>query len=256
VAAAQPVVVRDQLVSERADAQAFFVLDTSLSMRASQAPGRPTRLARAKRLALRLQRTLSDVPVGIASMTDRTLPNLMPTTDRTLFARTLAQSVAIDQPPPSQQYKTRATTFAALVPLVESNFYSPNVQRRLLVVFTDGESAQVSPLLQLTLQRRVAAVLVHVWAPGELIFYKGRADPHYASDPASTQALGQLASTVGAPRAYDEHDFAAFAQAARDAVGRAGTRTRVDAYARVALAPWFVLGGILPLGFLLWRRNL
>src|SRR5207248_1275733 len=93
VAAAQPVVVHRQLVRERADAQAFFVLDTSLSMRARAAPGQPTRLARAKRLALRLRATMSDVPVGIASMTDRVLPNLMPTTDAALFARTLSQSV-------------------------------------------------------------------------------------------------------------------------------------------------------------------
>jgi len=40
VAAAQPVVVRAQLVNERADAQAFFVFDTSLSMQASAGPGR------------------------------------------------------------------------------------------------------------------------------------------------------------------------------------------------------------------------
>ena len=36
-------------------------------------------------------------------------------------------------------------------------------------------------------------------------------------------------------------------RAARDAVGRAGTRTHIDAYARIALAPWFVLGGVVPL---------
>jgi hypothetical protein len=41
----------------------------------------------------------------------------------------------------------------------------------------------------------------------------------------------------------------------RVSVGRAGTRTRIDSYARVALAPWFVLGGVLLLGFLFWRRN-
>src|SRR5207302_8589635 len=35
VAAAQPVVVQQRLVQERADAQAFFVFDTSLSMKAS-----------------------------------------------------------------------------------------------------------------------------------------------------------------------------------------------------------------------------
>jgi len=29
----------------------------------------------------------------------------------------------------------------------------------------------------------------------------------------------------------------------------------VDSYARIALAPWFVLAGALPLAFLLWRRT-
>ena len=31
--------------------------------------------------------------------------------------------------------------------------------------------------------------------------------------------------------------------------------TQVLGYARVALAPWFVLAGIIPLAFLLYRRN-
>ena len=44
-------------------------------------------------------------------------------------------------------------------------------------------------------------------------------------------------------------------RAARDGVGYASTRTRVSAYARHALAPWLVLAGVVPLGFLLWRRN-
>jgi hypothetical protein len=29
----------------------------------------------------------------------------------------------------------------------------------------------------------------------------------------------------------------------------------VNAYARISLAPWFALGGLLPLGFLFYRRN-
>ena len=40
VAAAQPVVVRQQLVRERGDAQAFIVIDTSESMRAAAGRGR------------------------------------------------------------------------------------------------------------------------------------------------------------------------------------------------------------------------
>jgi len=242
-------------VRERADAQVFVLFDTSLSMRASAGPGKPTRLMRAKKIALRIQRSLSDVPVGIASMTDRSLPNIMPTTDSTLFRRTVQQAIAINEPPPSQEYKQRATTFTALVPLVESHFYSQGVQRRLLVVLTDGESTRISPLLRITLHRRVTPVFVHVWEPGEKIYTKGRADPRYASDPTSTQALDELAQITGSTQAFSEHDIAGAARAARDAVGHAGTKTHIDAYARVPLAPWFILAGIVPLGFLLWRRN-
>jgi hypothetical protein len=255
VAAAQPVVVRQKMVSERADAQAFVLFDTSLSMRASSGPGRPSRLQRAKRMAIRLQQSLSDVPMGIASMTDRSLPNLMPTTDRTLFDRTVRQSVAVNQPPPSQQYKGRATTFDALLPLVQSHFYAEGVQRRLLIVYTDGESAKISPLFRLTLQRRVTPVFVHVWEPGERIYNKGKADPHYITDPTSMAALNNIAEITGDSPAFPEGDTSAIVRAARAAVGRAGTRTHISAYARIPLAPWFVLGGIVPLAFLLWRRN-
>jgi hypothetical protein len=178
----------------------------------------------------------------------------MPTTDQTLFDRTVEQSVAVDQPPPSQQYKDRATTFDALIPLVESHFYTQGVQRRLLVVYTDGESARISPVLRLTLHRRVTPIFVHVWEPGERIFDHGKVDPRYAADPTSSQALNDVAAIAGG-RAYAESDRGAVASAARSAVGHAGTRTHIAAYARIALAPWFILVGILPLGYLLWRRN-
>ena len=143
IAAAQPIVVRQQLLRERSDAQAFFVFDTSLSMSARSAVGAPSRLARSERLALRLRRRLPDVPVGIATMTDRTLPDLMPTTDASLFSRTLAASVGIDRPPPSQAYHGRATTLEALVPILQSHYFSSASRHKLIVVFTDGESSRL-----------------------------------------------------------------------------------------------------------------
>ncbi len=253
VAAAQPVVVREKMVSERADAQAFILFDTSLSMRAARGPDTPSRLQRAKRMAIQLQQALPDLPFGIAAMTDRSLPLLMPTTDRTLFERTVRQSLAINEPPPSQLYKNRATTFDALIPLVGSRFYTKGVRRRLLIVYTDGESAKPSAL-SFTLRRRVTPVFVHVWQPGERIYNHGRADPRYLADPASAAALATIARSTSA-RTFPESDTAGVARAARAAVGRAGLRTHIDAYARIALAPWFVLGSLVPLGFLLWRRN-
>jgi von Willebrand factor type A domain len=255
VAAAQPVVVRPRLVDERADAQAFFVFDTSLSMQASPGNGQPTRLARAKRLALRLRAALPDLPVGIASMTDRTLPNLMPTTDATLFSRTLTQSVAVDRPPPSQAYHLkRATSFEALVPIIQSNFFAQTVDRRVVVVFTDGEASRLVPYLNITLHRRVEPVYVHVWRDGERIYHGGRVDPHYVADPASTDALRQLASVTGGD-VFSETQPTAISHAMRTAVGFGGTRAHISAYARLALAPWFILAGAIPLAFLLWRRN-
>ena len=254
VAAAQPVVVREKMVSERGDAQAFVLFDTSLSMRASAGPGKPSRLQRAKKMAIRLEHASSDLPFGIAVVTDRSLPLLMPTTDRTLFERTVRQSVAVNQPPPSQLYKDRATTFDALISAIGSRFYAPGVRRGLLIVYTDGESAKISSLVRLTLQRRVTPVFVHVWQPGERIYNHGKADPRYVADPTSAAALDTIAKLTGG-RSFPEDDTRGVVQAARNAVGRAGTRTHIDAYARVALAPWFVLGGVIPLGFLLWRRN-
>lgn len=256
IAATQPVVVHQHLVNDRADAQAFYIFDTSLSMQASSGPGKPSRLARAKRLALRLRATMPDVPIGIASMTDRSLPNLMPTTDARLFERTLGESVAIDTPPPSQPYQGRATEFQALAPVVAANFFPPTVARKLVVVFTDGEAQPISPILGLTLQRRVTPIYVHVWAPGELLYDRrhGKPDPHYAADPASASALAELAR-ITSGQVFNEDQLSKIAHASRNAVGYGGTVTHVDAYARVALAPWFVLGGVLPLGFLFWRRN-
>lgn len=255
VAAAQPVVVRQEKVPERADAQGFVLFDTSLSMQASAGPRAPSRLARSKRMALRLQRSLADVPFGVASMTDRSLPNLMPTVDRTLFERTIAQSVAIDRPPPSQPHPNGlASSFEAIVPLVQSNFFAQGVQRRVVVVFTDGEAGQVSPTLRLTLQRRVAPVFVHVWEAGERIWQNGRRDTRYTPDASSAAALRELGDVTGA-KVFEEKDFGEVAQAVRDAVGYAQARQLVAAYARVPLAPWFVLAAALPLGYLLWRRN-
>jgi hypothetical protein len=242
------------MVSERADAQAFVLFDTSLSMRAAAGPGKPSRLQRAKKMAIGLQHALSDLPFGIAVVTDRSLPLLMPTTDRTLFERTVWQSVAVNEPPPSQVYRDRATTFDALISTIGSRFYARGLRRGLLIVYTDGESAKISSLVRLTLQRSVTPVFVHVWQPGERIYNHRKADPRYIADPTSAAALDTIAKITGA-RSFPEGDTRGVVQTARNAVGRAGTRTHIDAYARVALAPWFVLGGVIPLGFLLWRRN-
>ena len=257
VAAAQPVIVRHQLVNERRDAQALFVFDTSRSMTASDGPGQPSRLARAKTIARKLQASLGDVPVGIVSMTDRALPDLMPTTDRALFARTLAQSVGPDEPPPDLRYgrEGRSTNLTSLGLLLTTHVYSQHLKHRLLVVFTDGEIEPVDSHFRSSLKHRIAPLFVHVWAPNERIFTGGdQIDPNYHPDPQSGALLRQAADVTGGS-VLDEHQFGSLEGAALRILGHGPSSKHISAYERIPLAPWFAIACILPLAFLLWRRN-
>ena len=257
VAAAQPVVVRHQLVDERRDAQALFVFDTSRSMQASGGQGEPTRLARAKTIARKLQASLGDVPVGVVSMTDRALPDLMPTTDRALFSRTLAQSVRADAPPPDLRYgrQGRSTNLTALGLLLTTHVYSQHLKHRLLVVFTDGEIEPVDSHFKQALKHRLAPLFVHVWAPNERIFTHGdQIDPNYHADPQSAALLRQAADVTGGA-VLGENQLGSIEAVAKRILGQGPSSKHISAYERIPLAPWFAIAGILPLAFLLWRRN-
>jgi hypothetical protein len=257
VAAAQPVVVQHRSLGERLDAQAFFVFDTSLSMSAREDPGAPTRLARAIRAAEGMLPKLGDIPVGVASMTDRVLPQLMPTPDQALVVRTLRQSVGIDRPPPSRSYRGRATTLQALFPIANSNLFNPGVKHPILVVFTDGEANPLHSSIGYALARsmQVHPLFVHFWAPTERIYVHGQVDPRYVPDDNSSRVLSQFAS-ASRGRVFGEHDIGALVRTIRGDAGTAPVRTAVLGYARIPLAPWFVLAGVFPLAFLLYRRNL
>jgi hypothetical protein len=256
VAAAQPVVVQHHLLGQRQDVQAFFVFDTSQSMNARTGPDGTTRLARAKAETDEVIRKLGDIPVGLAVMTDRVLPVLMPTPNTGLFRRTLAESVGINQPPPGQIYHGRATTFSALYPIPNSHFFSPGVTHEVLVVFTDGEAAPINSPIGYELARAMTVhpVFVHVWAPTERIYIHGRIDRRYKPDPTSAAALSRFA-TAAHGRVFGENDLQALVRTIRADAGSSPVTTSVLGYARVALAPWFVLAGVIPLGFLLYRRN-
>jgi len=255
VAAAQPVVVRHQELGQRLDVQAFFVFDTSTSMTARTGPHGATRLARAKQEAEEVISKLGDIPVGVASMTDRVLPDLMPTPNHFLIKRVLEQSVGINEPPPSQLYKGRATTFSALYPVPTYNFYNPGVPHRILVVFTDGEATRVpSPVgYELARAMTVHPLFVRVWAPTERIYKHGQVT-QYRPDPSSARALSRFAIAAHG-RVFSEDDLDQLAKTIKVEAGDKPVTTDVLGYARIALAPWFVLAGIIPLAFLIYRRN-
>jgi hypothetical protein len=255
VAAAQPVIQRSTTHHERTDAEAWVVFDVSLSMAASTGPRAPDRLERARRFALALRPRLQSIPVGVASLTDRVLPNLFPTSDESAFARDVRGAIGVDNPLPQRSYANRATSLDALSSLVTAAYFRPQTHYRAVIVLTDGESLPVTPALAATLRKPpgVHVVFVHVWKPDDRIYTTSVADPNYRPDASSSAFLQRVASSVHGT-AISENNVGGAAEAARSALG-VGPITKVSETARVGLMPWVTLAAFFPLGFLLWRRN-
>ncbi len=139
LAAAQPALADRSTQRVRTDAQVLFVVDTSASMAASSGAAGRTRLSRATAAAARLRAAIPDVPSGVATLTDRVLPNLLPAPDAAAFDATLNQAVAINEPPP-RELNPRATTFGALAAVPGAGYFEPSAKHRAVVLLTDGES--------------------------------------------------------------------------------------------------------------------
>jgi von Willebrand factor type A domain len=257
VAATQPTIVRHSSDRVRTDAEAWFVLDTSRSMKASAGPHSPTRFARAQALAVRLQDALGDIPVGLASITDRVLPHLFPTTDRDTFDLTVHKVIGIERPPPADAFSTRITTLGSIARLVTANFYDPNATKRLLVVFTDGETKPFTDASIGTVFREppgLRSIFVRIWGAHEHVYYGRTRDPLYRPDPTSAVYIRQLAATAGGT-AVEGSDFGRLLRTARADLGHGPTRVVGNERRELALAPYLAALCFLPLGFVLWRRN-
>ena len=248
LACAQPVLTREDDRRVRTDAAAMVLVDVSRSMQARPAPGEPTRLDRARDLAVRIRDDLSDVPVGLASMTDRTVPLLLPSADADVFEQTVRRALASESPPP-RDVNTVATTLAAIGDTAGGNLFLPSDKRRVAVVLTDGESR---PFAEGEVARALRAanidlVTVHVGDDGERVFRDGSIEERlYRPDPRAGETLRGLAAAADGA-ALEEDDAGAAARAAADALGEGPTRSVGGDRRLVPLAPWLALLALVPL---------
>ena len=257
LALAQPVLRSSKVQRVRKDAEALYVFDTSDSMRAAGGAHRATRLERAVRAAARMHLSLEDVRSGIATMTDRVLPDLFPTADDQVFTATLDDAVGIDRPP-AKGLSPVATTFASLDTLQGTNFFDPGIRHRLVLVFTDGESAPylTSELrAALRVRPRSSFVIVRFWHANERIYNDGTVDRGYTPQSTSAIATRQLVSITGG-HAYDEGQVGAATAEARRLLGTGPLQALGQGLRVVALSRWIALAALVPLAFLLWRRNI
>jgi hypothetical protein len=257
LALTQPVLRTNRALLVRKDAQAFYVFDVSRSMLASRGKGRSSRLDRAERAALRMQTALGGVPAGVASMTDRVVPLIFPTSDEEVFAAALAESVRIESPPP-RGYDTVGTLFESLDTLAGTNFFGPGIKHRLAIVLTDGESRPYYvPELRDSLSSgpHTDFVIVRFWHHGERMWTNDPADSRYRADLSSTQMTAQLARITHGS-AFDENELSRAVAKGRELLGTGPVEKQGQTLRVISLARWIALAALIPLAFVLWRRNL
>jgi hypothetical protein len=243
-------------VAQRSDAEVWVVDDTSRSMLASAGSGEPTRFERAQADAIALQEQLEDVPLALASFTDRVLPHLFPTVDRRVFRETAREALGIERPPPSTSFGTNVTSLDALGAVPTLAFFTPAVEKRALVVFTDGESQPVSTLgTDFNQENPIDVTFVRMGDASERIWESGVSEAAYTPDPSAGETLATAAAAVEG-RVLEEGQVAEAAAAVRTALGEGPTTPRRIEGNRQALMPYVALLAIFPLGFVLYRRNL
>lgn len=255
IGAAQPVIEQWEEHGTRTNAQAFFAFDTSRSMLASGGPGEPTRFERAQAAARRMRSALGDLPVGVASLTDRVLPHVFPTANPQSFDSVLRDAIGVDRPASDEGNNRVASSLEATSAFASGNFFR-GAQRRLLVIFTDAETRRVgaAALTQAFGKGRIETILVRIHADGERIYHGRGLERTYVPDPRSAVAAEAYARVVGG-RAYDEDQLDEAITAAQSMVGSGGSVTRTQIVDIRPLGPYVFLAALVPLSFLLLRRN-
>jgi hypothetical protein len=235
----------------RTDAELLFVVDTSRSMLAAPARGAPTRFVRGRDLALRVRAALDEIPAGVVSLSDRALPHLFPTTDRSAFAAVLLDVLDGDRPRPLRRSDERVTNLDAVADAATAGYFSPSARRRLLVVVTDGESIPFSPrdVADNLRSARVELALVHVWRADDRVWGKDGVAEAYRPDPRSAADLAQLSAAATAD-VYRDGDDRALADAAARFFGQ-GARAAAGREERIVSLSWYAaLAAFIPLGLL------
>lgn len=257
-AAAQPVVSSRQGIEGRTDAETFFIFDVSRSMSARSAPGEPTRLARARDAAKQLRNELGNVPIGVASFTDRLLPHLFPTVSTNTLLATMDRAIGIDRPPAGLPWGDNlGTKLGSIGDIATAGYFSPESRRRAAVVFTDGETLpdDISTLSRRLQRGNVRLYFVRLWDVNERVYERGIVNTAYVPDPTSESQLDGLAGQLGA-RVFRPDEMDVVARDLRAVIGTGPTGVRGYELKSSELAPYAFAIAALPLLFLLWRRNL
>ena len=256
LAAAQPVVASPHRSAVRRDADVFVVLDTSRSMLASRAPETPTRFDRARAIARALDKALPAAAVGIASMTDRVLPHLFPTVNQADFDATLDDAIGVQRPPPAEVTRASGTDLGSLGELALAHFFPPGEHVRVAVVLTDGESRgfPFQPVATALRRARIQLVLIRLGSASERVFAPSGRPEAYRPVRGTGVEFARTALLLRASAYAEPEAQAAIAEVARAVADGGGVARHSTTSVRELSLP-LAVAALLPVLFLLWRRN-
>jgi hypothetical protein len=272
VAASRPVALVNDGVVARTDAEAYVVVDTSVSMLARRSLRSPTRMMVARSAFAHLaQRLPPDLPVGLAVMPQSVLPVLAATMDRAtllqvgsrlllagrLPTREIASPVApnpmgwsTSTPQPRPRLPGVATNFTALETLAVAPFYSRTAVKRLAILVTDAESAPFSKNEVRSLLRRahIELLVLRVGSPDDRLWRTARGkltlDRDYRPALGGVAPLASLTSRLGGHGLYRADDLPALVERARRLVGAGPARRVAGPTEPVALGPYVALASL------------
>jgi hypothetical protein len=257
VTLSQPVLRFTGAHAVRTDAEAFYVFDVSRSMSAAPTAGGIRRFERAVEVAERAHQRLASIPSGVATMTDRVVPSLFPTGNDEVFTASVEDALTLGQPPP-RGYDKVGTLFASVDTFASGTFFASNTKHRVAIVLTDGESRpfDVADLRQtLAAGPPVAFMIVRIWGSRDRVWIGKTPATDYRADPTSERRTEDLARATGG-RVFSPDDIDGIVGAVRKEVGSGPVVERGQLLRVVGLGRWFAFAALIPLGYLLWRRNL
>ena len=151
-------------------------------------------------------------------------------------------------------------------PVVETNlesigqfssaaYFGSQMRHRLVILFSDGESTSYSPAALATElhAEHIHLLVVHFWNAAERVYSAGRAE-RYRPDAGSLPFLRQVAARTSRKPVFEETDTHGVVRAARSLLGR-GPTVHVGRPKRLELAPYAALAALLPIAFVLRRRD-
>lgn len=269
VAASRPALTLEESMTVRTDAAVIFVFDVSGSMLAQESPQAHTRLERAKIITADIAQRFPEISFGIAVFTSNAYSHLPPLHDKPLFERALEDVVDIGSVPTKPSQETVTTDLAAIRQLAVSDFFPDVAEKKIVVLFTDGETSasfyELRQAVESITRNGIALIIVGVGKENERVFVRNeRMQIVYGRDGKAIAAshlpkpnfamLRDVIAPLAGGEFVAERDRDELRAAIREELGSGDTAVIGSRTILIDVSRFFLAAALVPFMFLLIKR--